>query len=130
MVTITGTYAALLGLLYIALSIRTLRTRRRNQIAVGDGGNPEMLRAIRVHGNFAEYAPLALLMIALVELNAGGGTLVHGLCLALLFGRISHAYGVSRSQENFRFRVFGMSMTFLAITGAALTLLMQSASAP
>ena len=59
MVPITGMYAGILALFLVALSVRTLRTRRRNQIAVGDGGNSEMLRAMRVHGNFAEYAPLA-----------------------------------------------------------------------
>jgi hypothetical protein len=123
MATITGAYAALLGLLYIALSVRTLRTRRRNQIAVGDGGNPEMLRAIRVHGNFAEYAPFALLLIALLEINGGWMPAVHGLNLALLIGRCSHAYGVRQTQENFTFRVAGMSLTFTAIGGAAAFLL-------
>ena len=123
MAHITGVYAAVLGLLYLGLSVRTLRTRRRNQIAVGDGGNPEMLRAIRVHGNFAEYAPFALLLIALVEINGGASTAVHGLSFALLIGRCSHAYGVRQADENFRFRVAGMALTFTAIAGAAVLLL-------
>lgn len=123
MAPVTGLYAALLTLLFVALSVRTLRIRRRNQIAVGDGGNSEMLRAIRVHGNFAEYAPLALLLIALVESNGAGVGWVHTLGTALLLGRCSHAFGVSKTKENFRFRVFGMSLTFFALMGAALTLL-------
>lgn len=119
MATITGVYAAVLGLFYLALSVRTLRTRRKKQIAVGDGGNTDLLRAIRVHGNFAEYVPFALLLIALLEINGGSRQVIHLLGLALVVGRVSHAYGVSQTKETFAFRVFGMGMTFTAIAGAA-----------
>lgn len=60
-------YAALLALLFVALSIRTLLMRRRLGIAIGDAGNESMLRAMRVHSNFAEYVPLSLLLIYFVE---------------------------------------------------------------
>jgi len=56
-------YAALLALIFVALSVRTLRMRRRLRIAVGDGGDTALLRAMRVHANFAEYVPLSLLLI-------------------------------------------------------------------
>lgn len=128
MVPITGMYAGILALFLVALSVRTLRTRRRNQIAVGDGGNSEMLRAMRVHGNFAEYAPLALLLIALVESNGAGANWVHALGTALVVGRLSHAFGVSKPNEDFRFRVLGMSLTFFTLVGAALTLLFSAVS--
>lgn len=128
MAPITGLYAGILALLFVALSVRTLRIRRRNQIAVGDGGNSEMLRAIRVHGNFAEYAPLALLLVALVESNGAGANWVHALGAALVLGRLSHAFGVSKPKEDFRFRVLGMSLTFFTLVGAALTLLFYSVS--
>lgn len=112
---ITGFYAALLGLLFVALSVRTLRLRRVLGIAVGDAGNPKMLRAMRVHSNFAEYIPFALFLIYLSETQGVNRLLVHALCLALLVGRLSHAYGVSQLNENYRFRVAGMAMTFTPI---------------
>ena len=59
----TPLYAALLGLIFVALSIRTIRLRRRYGVGVGDGNNTELQRAARVHANFAEYVPLALLLI-------------------------------------------------------------------
>ena len=62
-------YAALLALLFVGLSIRTLRMRRRLGIAIGDAGNESMLRAMRAHSNFAEYVPLSLLLIYLVEVT-------------------------------------------------------------
>lgn len=50
-------YAVLLALLFIYLSAQTIKVRRRVRVAVGDGGNSEMLRAMRVHANFAELCP-------------------------------------------------------------------------
>ena len=116
---ITPFYAALLGLVFFALSVRTLRLRGRLRIPVGDGGNEQMLRAMRVHANFAEYAPLSLLLILMFELSGAYPALVHALCTFLMVGRLSHAFGVRKVQENYRYRVFGMGMTFVALVGSA-----------
>ena len=120
---ITPFYAAILALLFLMLSVRTLRLRRRLQIPIGDAANPQMLRAMRVHANFAEYVPFTLLLTFMLEVQDTPVLLVHVLCACLLVGRISHAYGVSREPENFRFRVFGMAMTFTALSGSALSIL-------
>ena len=53
MMTVTPVYAAVPGLIFLALSIRTISMRRRHRVAVGDGGNAELRRAMRVHANFA-----------------------------------------------------------------------------
>ena len=120
-------YAALFALLFVALSVRTLRMRRSLRIAIGDSGDERMLRAMRVHSNFAEYVPLSLLLILLVEMQGAHAALVHALCLCLLAGRVSHAWGVSRTRENFRYRVFGMAMTFTTLVVSALYLLVAFA---
>jgi hypothetical protein len=116
-------YAALLGLLFFALSVRTLRVRRGLRIAVGDAGNTQMLRAMRVHSNFAEYVPLSLLLIYMFEAAGVWPLLIHALGLALLVGRLLHAYGLSRTREDLRFRIAGTSLTFLALVAPALGLL-------
>jgi len=82
-----------------------------------------MLRAMRVHSNFAEYVPLSLLLIFMLESAGSPGALIHALCFCLVIGRVSHAYGVSAVAENYRFRVFGMAMTFTALVGSASSLL-------
>lgn len=78
---------------------------------------------MRVHSNFAEYTPYALLLIFMLELQEGHYVLVHALCICLMLGRLSHALGVSRSSEHYGYRVFGMAMTFTALVGAAANLL-------
>lgn len=122
----TPIYAGMLGLIYIYLSFRVVDRRRSLQLALGDGGDTEMLRRQRVHGNFAEYVPLVLILILMCELQGAPVLLVHALGLAFTIGRISHAYGVSQRKENLIFRMSGMILTFAtlaisAVTGIVLT---------
>jgi uncharacterized membrane protein YecN with MAPEG domain len=121
-------YASILVLLFVALSIRTLRMRRRLKIPIGDAGSGPLLRAIRVHSNFAEYVPLSLLLVYFAEAGGARPPLVHAFALCLLIGRISHAIGVSQVRENYKFRVFGMAMTFAALLGASSYLLYSFAA--
>jgi uncharacterized membrane protein YecN with MAPEG domain len=120
---ITPFYAAFLGLGFVTLSILTLRLRRKFKIALGDDGNKQLLRAIRVHSNFAEYVPFALILIYMTESIGAPTLLVHFLCLSLLIGRFSHAWGVSQDVENLKFRVFGMTATFNAIVTSSIYLI-------
>ena len=122
---ITPLYAAILGLIFVGLSIRTLRLRRKLKVALGSGEQPILMRAIRVHSNFAEYVPISLLLLYFLELQIGPTFLVHLLCVALLIGRSVHAYGVSQINENHRFRVIGMALTFVVIISAALRILVN-----
>lgn len=119
---ITPVYAAILTVLFVTLSIRTLRLRRTLKIGIGTGDNESMLRAMRVHSNFAEYVPLALVLALMIELQSGANMIIHVVCSTLLIGRATHAYGVSQLKENYRFRVFGMAMTFTSLCIGALVL--------
>ena len=119
-VQVTAIYASLLALMFVGLSIRTPSMRRRLKIAIGDAGNSEMLRAMRVHSNLAEYVPLGLLLMLLAARSGANAMLVHFLGLTLLAGRISRAYGVSLNQENYRFRVAGVAMTFTSLIASSL----------
>ena len=117
---ITALYAALLAPLFVVLAIRVIAIRRSARVAVGDGGDAELRRRMRVQANFAEYVPFALLLLALAEGLGGPGWMIHALGLALLAGRLSHAWGMSQAREVFGFRVGGMVATFSVILLAAL----------
>lgn len=123
---ITPLYAAILGLLFITLSLRTIRLRRRYRVAIGDGRKELLQRAMRVNANFAEYVPLSLLLIYFVELHDGPRLHVNALGIALICGRLLHAWGVSRIPENFRYRTVGMALTFgVMLIASTLILLYQ-----
>jgi hypothetical protein len=120
---ITPYYAAILALLFIILSIRTIKTRREHKVAIGDGGEKSILRASRVHANFSEYVPFTILLIAILEMHSYSDWMIHGLCIALVTARIAHAYGVSQANENFKFRIFGTATTINIIGICAFLLL-------
>jgi uncharacterized membrane protein YecN with MAPEG domain len=118
--TVTPIYAAILALIYVFLSVRVIGARRSARVALGDGGNPLLLRRQRVHANFAEYVPLALILMLLAEQQATAPVLLHALGALLLVGRVVHAVGVSREPEQIWQRVTGMSLTFTALVAGAL----------
>lgn len=123
---VTPLYAALLGLMFIGLSLRTIRLRRRYRIAIGDGRNALLQRAMRVTANFTEYVPLTLLLIYFVELHDGPRLHVHALGITLCFGRLLHAWGVSQARENLRYRTAGIMLTFsVMLIASALILIYQ-----
>jgi uncharacterized membrane protein YecN with MAPEG domain len=125
-VHIVPVYAALLALFFIALSQRTIAQRWRARVAIGDGGDERLRRAARVHANFAEYTPFALLLLFFVEAQGAGAVLMHGLCAALVVGRVCHAIGVSRVPEPRVWRTVGVTLTFTVIVAAALRLLVTA----
>src|SRR6185369_10603009 len=85
--------AGLLGLLAVSLTVSVGRLRMRKKIYLGDGGDAEMLAAIRTHGNFMEYVPLCLLLIYIVS-DFYSFWYVAVLSLALLLSRVLHAGGL------------------------------------
>lgn len=114
--------AAVLAALFIYLSFYVIGLRRRHRVALGDGGHADLERAMRVHANFAEYVPFTLVLLTLCALRGLPDVLLAILCVALVIGRASHAYGVSHVNENFRYRTMGMLATFGVLGCAALAL--------
>ena len=120
---ITPIYVALLSLVFVYLSIRTIGLRRKNKIAIGDGGNLSLQKATRAHANFAEYTPISLLLLSIIELDGYNPILINALGISLLIGRCCHAYGISKTDEDFKYRVSGMTMTFFTIISASVLIL-------
>jgi len=117
---VTALYASLLTPLFLLLASQVIRARRAAGIAVGDGGDASLVRRMRVQANFAEYVPLALLLLALAESLGTSPLLLHVLGLALLGGRLLHAFGMSQADEKFAFRVAGVVTTFSTLGVSAL----------
>lgn len=116
-------YIAIFSLMFTLLSFRVIRLRQTARVAIGDGGDKALRRAIRVHGNFAEYVPLALILIFAAESLGMSAVWVHGLCLALLIGRLFHVYGVSQVKEPLLFRQLALSINGLVMIIASVWLI-------
>jgi uncharacterized protein len=114
----TPLYAGILALIFIALSLRVVNSRHRENVSLGDGDNHMLNRQIRVHGNFAEYTPMALMLMLMAELQDLPVFLVHVLGVALVAGRLFHARSIAGERTRFGARKTGMLLTFLAIAAA------------
>jgi hypothetical protein len=118
-VTVTALYASLLAIVYVVLSLRVARRRLRFRVGLGTGQNAELEQAIRVHGNFAEYVPFALLLMALFESGGGPAWSVHAAGAALLVARLLHVLGLTRSPGRSPGRFAGVVATWLVTLGLA-----------
>lgn len=127
--TIVALYAGLLGLLYLPLAANVIRIRRADSISLGDGGNALLERRIRAHGNFAEYVPIALILIALAETGGGPPWLIHLLGIALVIGRALHAVALTSLTPRSVARVGGMVATLNVVGIAAATCLVLAVQA-
>lgn len=117
---VTAFYASLLAALFLVLSARVIGRRREQRVELGHADDKELLRRLRVHANFAEYVPIALILMALAENMTAPRPMVHIVGLMLLAGRLLHAYGLSQTPQILRYRVWGMVLTTVAIGIAAL----------
>lgn len=116
-------YAALCGLLLVALSVQVVLARGRYRVGLGTGTEAGMQQAVRVQANFAEYVPLAVVLLVLSELSGLPTAAVHAAGIALVASRILHAWGLSHSPGRSFGRFYGTAGTWLVITGLSLWLL-------
>jgi len=120
-IPITAVFAALLALMLVGISVRVTVLRARKKINLFDGGDEQLGRAIRVQGNFVEYVPMALALMALMEWTGAAPWLVYVAAIALFVARVVHAFGLYSSV--FPARVAGTSITWIVIAAEALVVL-------
>lgn len=111
MLFVTPIIASILTIVFLQLSFAVIRLRRKNKVGIGSGGHDELERAIRAQGNFAEYVPIALILLFLLEFNSAPVWLVGILGAALIIGRMIHAKGINQPPPHFRYRIIGMRLT-------------------
>ena len=115
MLIFTAISAVILTFIFIKLAFNVIALRTKNKIAIGDGGNQDLARAIRAHGNFSEYSPLALILIACLEINGCWWFVLLPLAAMFIAGRVIHAFGISKNETEFKQRILGMKLTFLSL---------------
>ena len=120
-IPITAVFAALLALMLVAVNIRVTVHRAKKKISFFDGGDEALGRAMRVQGNFIEYVPLALALMAMIEWMGAVHWVVYLFGAALLVARFAHAWGLYSGM--FQARVFGTSVTWFLIAAGALAVL-------
>ena len=110
---VTPLYAGLLTLWFLVLSLRVMRFRR--DIPFGDKGDVNLVRIVRAQANFAEYVPLALLMMGFLEVTRFSIYVLHALGIALLVARLIHGAALSFGWQLRWGRVIGATVTVIVL---------------
>ncbi len=115
---ITTLLASTLLAWLLVLSWRVIRFRQSGGASLGDGGDKALQRKIRAQANLTEYAPLFVILMALLELQRGNVAVLALLSVAFLLGRLAHGYALAFTDGNVIGRVGGMGLT-LGASGLA-----------
>ena len=91
---VTLALAALCALLNLWLSMRVGQARRAEGMSIGDGGNDRVIRRMRAHANFAENAPLVLILALAIELSIGQSPWLWGAAALFVLARVGHGLGM------------------------------------
>ena len=125
---VTLVTAALCGLLYVWLSWRVVQVRQSAKVSLGDGGDARLLQRIRAHANFAEYVPICLVLIFVIENSLEvSPPALWAAGLALVGVRASHAYGMGIEGGN-SWRVIGTAGTWIVLAGLSIAALIVAVS--
>jgi uncharacterized protein len=118
-VWITAFYAAILALFIVACGVNVTAQRFKHHVMLGDGGNPELRRMIRIHGNSVENVPLCILLMGLYELDGGSPVILHIAGITLIIGRLLYTVILLKKEEPSAIRATGVTVTWLTTIGLA-----------
>ena len=111
---VTPLYAGILVLWFVVLSMRVVNVRRRG-IPFGDNGDAKITRVVRAQANFAEYVPLALLLMGFLEASRYSIYLLHALGIVLVIARLLHGCALSLGWSIRFGRSVGSALTFIVL---------------
>lgn len=115
---ITALTAAILAIMILATAIATVQQRQKSRTAFGvDEDNRPLVAAARSHGNLTEHAPMAVIMIALLELARVNHLGLTALAVLFLAARTAHIIGLHQTHSEKGppfFRVIGVIGTWLS----------------
>lgn len=114
-VPLTLLFAGCCALLQCALTALVILRRRQARVSFLDGGDKPLMRRIRAHGNFTETVPMALLLMALLEISGLGRMPLVIFGIALLVGRSLHAWSLLTNNATWS-RAGGMAITLAVIS--------------
>lgn len=124
---VTMIYAGLCGIMYFILSVMVIRLRTATKTGLGHSDDPAspLFRAVRIHGNFAEFVPFILLLMALDELSGRSQIVMHIFGAVLIIARILHYIGVTKTHGKSLGRMYGAMGTFSLMLVLCTLLLMK-----
>ena len=127
MASVTALTAAILAVFYMFLTLRVGLYRAKVGVSLGDGEDGTLLRRMRAHGNFMEYAPLFLILLGLLESMSTGTPVLLAFAGLFILARLFHFIGMHVENLVNPIRAIGAFGNLIAVLGVAITILLKSA---
>lgn len=124
--TVTALYTGLFLILLLALAAGVVRRRLRGQVSLGDGGDAALRQAIRAHGNAAEYVPIVLIGLGVLENMGTSAVLLHLYGSVFFLGRLLHAWGLAQPHGVSNARKGGILLSWLVMLAMAVQLIWKA----
>lgn len=119
-------YLIVLTIILLFLSFNVIRLRYKYNVSINDDGQRPLTLAMRAQANFCEYTPITFILLICLAFMQPHHWVLHSLAAILVIGRLFHAYSLifveSKIDPSYRYRQFGMVLTFIAIIASALGL--------
>jgi uncharacterized membrane protein YecN with MAPEG domain len=111
---ITLVTAGAAAIINLWLALRTGAIRMKSKVDIGDGGHEALIRRMRAHANFVEYAPFIVMLIGLIEFTTGTSIWLWGTSVAFVVARLAHPLGMDGRRFG---REAGTFITFALLLG-------------
>ncbi len=119
---ITSLAAVANGAVLLWLTATVIAHRRRDGVVLGDNGDRVLAKKIRGQANAAEQMPIALILMALIEVQGGGGWILGMLAALFTIGRVLHGCYFALPGLGWRLQFWGMVATLAAQAGLLIAL--------
>ena len=125
---ITGIYAAILGIMFVALRVNVIIERAKSGISIMHGDNMALAEKIRKFGNFIEVVPHALILLAITEAFGASSIWLHIIGGTLIASRILHPIGLDHTNGKNPIRIVSGMLTSISFVVAIVFILWSSFS--
>lgn len=115
---VTLTIAGAAAIVNFWLAVRIVMIRAKGKVLIGDGGNTLLMARMRSQLNFAEYTPLVLILMGLIEFARGTSTWLWAAGIIYILGRVLHPFGMDKQSPN-PMRAVGILTTWIVMIGLA-----------
>jgi uncharacterized protein len=112
---ITLLFTGILAILQCVLTALVIARRLKAKVSLLDGGDMPLTNRMRAHGNFTETVPIAIIMMAFLEMRGIPSVWLWLIGTTLTFGRLLHAFGLMTRKPSWG-RLVGMGLTIAVIS--------------
>lgn len=112
---ITSLFASILAVMLLVLTYRVIIARSSSGHSILHGEDMDLAMKIRIHGNFVEFVPMAIVLLALAEASGASELPLYVAGALLVVSRFLIPFGMHIDRMTHPLRIAGNMGTHLSI---------------